>query len=84
MNTISQTIQVDEHIYTQANKILDKMGLNYTQAISVFNNLIVQHRGLPFELRLPSLDTTTALDELKHRTGESFDTVDELFAELDK
>ncbi|RLA73706.1 MAG: type II toxin-antitoxin system antitoxin, RelB/DinJ family [Epsilonproteobacteria bacterium] len=84
MNTIPQTIQVDENIYTQANNILNKIGLDYTQAISVFNNLIVQNRGLPFELKLPNKDTTIALDELKHRRGKSFDTIDELFDDLDK
>jgi len=45
------TIRVEESSYQQAKEILSKMGLNYSQAISVFNNMIVLNKGLSFELK---------------------------------
>jgi DNA-damage-inducible protein J len=59
------------------------MGLNYSQAISVFNNMIVLNKGLPFELKIPNNDTKQALNELETRKGKSFKNVDELFDDLD-
>jgi DNA-damage-inducible protein J len=77
------TIRVEETSYQQAKEILSQMGLNYSQAISVFNNMIVLNKGLPFELKIPNNDTKKALQELKTKKGKSFKNVDELFDDLD-
>jgi len=77
------TIRVEETSYQQAKEILSQMGLNYSQAISVFNNMIVLNKGLPFELKIPNNDTKKALHELEARKGKSFKNVDELFDDLD-
>jgi DNA-damage-inducible protein J len=83
MSKTQTTIRVDSESYTQAKEILNQIGLNYSQAISVFNNMIVLNKGLPFELKLPSRDTIQALEELENRDGKTFKNVDELFADLD-
>jgi DNA-damage-inducible protein J len=77
------TIRVEETSYHQAKEILSQMGLNYSQAISVFNNMIVLNKGLPFELKIPNNDTKQALDEVETKKGKSFKNVDELFDDLD-
>ena len=77
------TIRVDELNYYLAKEILAKIGLNYSQAISVFNNMIVMHQGLPFDVKIPTKETQKALDELKAKDGKSFKSVDELFDDLD-
>lgn len=77
------TIRVEERSYHEAKEILSQMGLNYSQAISVFNNMIVLHKGLPFELKLPNDTTKEALEELERREGKSFKNVDALFDDLD-
>ena len=77
------TIRVEEASYRQAKEILNQMGLNYSQAISVFNNMIVLNKGLPFELKIPNNDTKQALHELEIREGKSFKNIDELFDDLD-
>lgn len=83
MGKTQTTIRVDEKNYIEAKKILSKIGLNYSQAISVFNNMIVLNKGLPFELKLPNQDTMQAFYELEKRDGKSFKNVDELFNDLD-
>jgi DNA-damage-inducible protein J len=77
------TIRVEDSTYQQAKEILSQMGMTYSQAISVFNSMIVLNRGIPFDLKLPSTDTEIALEQLNNRDGESFKNVDELFDDLD-
>ena len=83
MRKTQTKIRVDEENYLKAREILNQIGLNYSQAISVFNNMIVLHKGLPFELKLPNSQTKQALHELETRDGKTFDNIDELFADLD-
>ncbi len=83
MSKTQTTIRVDEENYLKAREILSQIGLNYSQAISVFNNMIVLNKGLPFELKIPNGQTRQALHELEVRDGKTFDNVDELFADLD-
>jgi len=84
MSKTQTTIRVDEENYLKAREILNQIGLNYSQAISVFNNMIVLNKGLPFELKIPNSQTRQALFELETKDGETFDNVDELFADLDE
>jgi len=77
------TIRVEEESYAQAKEILSKMGLSYSQAVGVFNNMIVLNNGLPFELKIPTKETQDALNELKSKKGKTFETVDKLFKDLD-
>jgi len=77
------TIRVDTESYNKAKEILNQIGLNYSQAISVFNNMIVLNKGLPFELKIPNSSTIKALQELKNKEGKTFKNVDELFEDLD-
>lgn len=77
------TIRVDEINYNLAKEILSKLGLNYSQAIGVFNNMIVMNNGLPFDVKIPNKETQKALDELQTKDGKSFKSVDDLFHDLD-
>jgi DNA-damage-inducible protein J len=82
--TTQTTIRVDEVNYQLAKEILSKLGLNYSQAISVFNNMIVMNNGLPFDVKIPNKETQKALNELHNKEGKTFKNVDDLFADLDK
>ena len=77
------TIRVEENNYQQAKKILAQVGLNYSQAISVFNNMVVLNNGLPFEVKIPTKETQKALSDLQSNKGKSFENVDSLFDDLD-
>lgn len=77
------TIRVDESSYNKAKEILNDLGLNYSQAISVFNKMIVLNNGLPFEVKIQNNKTKKALKELENKDGKTFKTIDELFDDLD-
>lgn len=64
------TIRVDQSNYLQAKEILKYLGLTYSQAINVFNNMIVCHRGLPFEIRIPNDETLKAMSEAAQLNGD--------------
>ena len=77
------TIRVEETNYHKAKEILDQIGMSYSQAIGVFNSMVVMNKGLPFEVKIPNTDTQKALNELKERKGKTFSNVDALFDDLD-
>jgi len=77
------TIRIEEHTYEQVKEILSKIGLSYSQAISIFNNMIVLNNGLPFDVKLPTKETQKAMQELEAKKGKTFDSVDALFDDLD-
>jgi DNA-damage-inducible protein J len=60
------TIRVEDSTYQQAKEILSQIGMTYSQAISVFNSMIVLNRGIPFDLKLPSTDTEIALEKTEN------------------
>ena len=69
------TIRVEKDNYTEAKKILHYLGLSYSQAVNIFNSMIVSKRGLPFEVRIPNDRTRQAMKEAKKLDGD-FVTLD--------
>ncbi len=57
------TIRIDKEDYIKAKKVLDYLGLSYSQAIGLFNRMIVLKRGLPFEAKIPNEATIKAVKE---------------------
>jgi len=78
------TIRIEESNYFQAKDILKKIGLTYSQAISIFNNMIVMKQGIPFDVKIPNQNTLKALDELDNNKGQQFSSITELFDDLEK
>lgn len=82
-STANISARIDPETKTQAVNILHSLGLNTSQAISLFFKKIIHTRGIPFEIKLPNETTietfekTDAGKEL-HRVS----SVDELAKEL--
>ena len=70
------TVRVDREKYTQAKEILKCLGLSYSQAINIFNSMVVSKKGIPFEVKFPNDITLRAMKEAKELDGE-FVTLDE-------
>ena len=93
--TASVNVRIDQTIKTQAEAILEKIGLPRAVAIDAFYRQIIIHGGIPFSLTIPSAKTPSYDDmsenEFNHmmKTGlaqakadDSFD-MDEVFDELE-
>jgi addiction module RelB/DinJ family antitoxin len=55
---------IDPITKQKAGEILASLGMNHSEAINIFYSLMVEHNGLPFEVRLPEPPRPQAKDEL--------------------
>lgn len=93
MATTNINVRVDSVLKQEAESLFNDLGLNMSSAINMFLRSAINHNGIPFEIRRPTLNTETkvALDEyeeMKKNPGsykryESFDEVlDEVLADV--
>ncbi len=64
------TISIDRENYEQAKEILKYLGFSYSQAVNMFNRMIVNRKGLPFEVEFPNDETIAAMQEAKELRGD--------------
>ncbi len=83
MSKIQTSLRLDEDKFSEAKVILKSLGLNFTDAVNIFTNMVVATRGLPFDVKLPTKEFKKSIDELENRDGKSFKSVDALFEDLD-
>ena len=80
------TARVDPRLKASAARVLSKLGVSTTDAITMFLRQVVLQGGLPFDVRVPNAETRKAIEELENpakRTKlEKFATTDELFADI--
>ena len=77
MSKTQTTIRLEERDYKEAKDILKYIGMSYSQAVNMFNRMIVLERGLPFEAKIPNDETLKAMQEAMDLDGE-YITLDEL------
>jgi DNA-damage-inducible protein J len=75
--------RVDKELKAKAEKVLSRVGVSTSDAITMLLHQIVLHKGLPFEVRIPNKETVAAMAELDEGGGERFDgTAEELVERL--
>lgn len=67
----SETIRarMEPELKAQAEAVLDELGLNTTEAITLFFRQIVLRRGLPFEVKIPNATTRRAIEQARAGKG---------------
>ena len=75
--------RIEPTLKNETEQILSALGLNMTQAITLFLQQVRLQKGLPFEVKLPSAHTVKALNELEKRDGKTFSNIDDLFDDLE-
>jgi len=74
MNSKVQTsLRIDAEKLKEAKKILTELGLNFSEAVNIFTNMVVSKRGMPFDVSLPNEQTVIAMQDV--RDGKNIDTV---------
>jgi DNA-damage-inducible protein J len=66
------TARIEPKLKAQAGRILTKVGVSTTDAITMFMRQVVLHEGLPFEVRVPNAKTRKAIAELDTGGGDVF------------
>jgi DNA-damage-inducible protein J len=75
-------VRVDKRVKAQAAKTLAAMGLSVSDAVRVLLTRVAAEKALPFEVKVPNAETTTAMQEARKGGLRSFDSVRDLMADL--
>ena len=83
MSTVTINAKIDSDTKEEAKGILSSLGLNMSEAITLFFKQIIYTQSIPFELRLPNKTTTETFKKTDagkdlHRVA----SIDELAKEL--
>ena len=88
--TSSMHIRVEPNVKEEAEKILNNLGMNSTEAINIFLRQVILNSGIPFEIKLPQfsnemLEAIKEAEEIeKHPENyKKYHSVDELMEELE-
>lgn len=75
---VQTSMRIEEATFNEAKAILASLGMNFTDAVNIFVSMVVQTKGLPFEVKLPNDVTIKAMQEV--REGKNVDDfkIDEL------
>ena len=76
--------RIDPEIKAKAKRILNKLNISMSEAISMYLTQVTLHKGLPFEVKIPNEITAATLRKSeKGKELNEVGSVDELFQELE-
>ena len=52
MSKVQTSLRLEEKTFYEAKEILASLGMNFTEAVNIFASMVVQERGLPFDVKL--------------------------------
>jgi len=82
MQKVQTSLRIDAVKLQEAKKILDELGMNFTEAVNIFTSMIVAQQGLPFKVNLPNKETKTAINDIRKNKNTKEVSLDELKAEM--
>ena len=63
--------RVEPELKRQAEELFSELGLSTTEAFTLFYRQVTLHRGLPFSVRMPNVETIEALRQARDGDGLS-------------
>ena len=75
--------RIKQHIKEEASAVLAAMGLTASDAFRMMMTRIAREKALPFEPLIPNAETIAAMKEARRGNLPSFDSIDDLMADLD-
>jgi DNA-damage-inducible protein J len=70
--------RIEPDLKADVEKILKKIGMTTTEAITVFFRQISMNKGIPFDIKVPNRETRKILKEIQKRKGLVKTSVDGL------
>ena len=73
--------RMEIELKSEVEAIFKQLGMNTTQAITMFFEQVRLHRAVPFQIKLPNIETINAMEDALN--GKNMETVsmDELIAQ---
>lgn len=81
--TKTYSVRLDEKIHSDAQKVFDDLGMDFSTGIEIYLKQVIRTNGIPFELSNRSSSLDRSLHELQNGNYKSFNSVDELVDDLD-
>jgi DNA-damage-inducible protein J len=84
MRTATIQTRINPKVKAEAQKILNKLNISMSEAISIYLTQVALHKGIPFEVKIPNALTAATLKKIE--AGEELhevESVEELFKELE-
>jgi DNA-damage-inducible protein J len=84
MKTDMLSTRIDHDTKVAFSNICDELGLSPSQAIKLFARAVINYGGIPFELKAPQPNETSAaaMQELLEGKGYRAESMDSLVADL--
>ena len=84
MKTEMLSTRIDHDTKVAFSNICDELGLSPSQAIKLFARAVINYGGIPFELKAPQPNETSAaaMQELLEGNGHRAGSLDSLVADL--
>ena len=84
MKTDMLSTRIDHDTKVAFTLICDEVGLSPSQAIKLFARAVINHGGIPFELKVPQPNATSiaAMQELIEGNGHRAASLDQLLTDL--
>jgi len=80
------TARIEPKLKARAARVLARVGVSTTDAITMFLQQVVLRNGLPFEVRVPNAATRRAIEELENSGARSklkrYATTDDMFGDV--
>jgi DNA-damage-inducible protein J len=76
MSKVQTSLRLEEETFNEAKVIPKSLGMNFTEAVNVFASMVVQERGLPFDVKVsdyPSVSFEEAKKKVKDSIGNISD-----------
>lgn len=85
MKTEMLSTRIDHDTKLAFTKVCEGLGLSTFQALKLFAKAVINHGGIPFELKAktPSALTAAAIEELESGRANKANDVEQLFKDLD-
>ena len=85
MKTDLLSTRINHDLKVEFSNICDDLGMSPSQAIKIFAKAVINHRGIPFELKIkqPNTITVQAIEELENNQGHRAKDTSTLFRDLD-
>ncbi len=75
--------RITPEIKQKAEHIIKGLGLSISAAHELFYRQIIAHQGIPFDLRVFKTETIQAMNDARNGIGTKYDSITDLFDEID-
>jgi DNA-damage-inducible protein J len=78
MKTAIINARIEPELKSQVENILKEVGLNATQAITLFYKQVLLNNGIPFDIKIPNDETQKAIEDARQNKNMHLTTLEDL------